>query len=108
MSVDCSVLWAVHKTALTTVLARSPRTIDALGPGKVAYQMTVSKSHDVTIDGDGLKELLRVVEATVESPLLYCFVVPEDVFGVWEKGVIIVPGGIDPSVARWYVIGIGH
>ena len=76
--------------------------------------MMVSKpeSHDaslsvpVNVDGPGLKDAIRLVEATPESPLSFCFVVPEDVFGVWENRVITVPGGVDPRLIRWYVVRI--
>jgi O-acetyl-ADP-ribose deacetylase (regulator of RNase III) len=49
-------------------------SINRFGPGKVAYQMTLASSHDIT--AKGLQDAVVAVGATKQDPLR-CQVVPE-------------------------------
>jgi hypothetical protein len=81
-------------------------TVDAIGPGKVAYHVTISASHGVNVDG--LKQAIDLVGATKEDPLRLCFLVPQSVFPAWLGRRDVIPNEHLPEgyrgKARAYVV----
>lgn len=55
-------------------------TFDAVGPGHIAYQCTVSNDHDVK--ESGARELMKLSGG---KPVEFCFLVPPDAFDAWKK-----------------------
>jgi hypothetical protein len=70
-------------------LSKTQATVDAIGPGKVAYQMTISGKH--TVNDDGLKHAIELVGATSDDPLRLFIVVPSKVFSTWLAKKDVVP-----------------
>jgi hypothetical protein len=83
-------------------------TVDAVGPGKIAYQVTSSPSHSVNVDG--LKKVIDLVGATKDDPLRLCYLVPENVFSTWAekaenaKDVIPSMNADDRKKVKVYVV----
>jgi hypothetical protein len=51
----------------------------------VIFQMTVSSSHDIKRAG-----LMRLLEYNTQGlPVMFCFVVPEDIFSKWKQAVVV-------------------
>ncbi len=84
----------------------SQPTVDAVGPGKCAYQMTLAADHSV--NRAGLQAAVRHLGATTEEPLRLCFVVPAKQLGLWEDKlpVVTLPASVPCSHVRAYVIGV--
>ena len=70
-------------------VSKNQETVDAIGPGKVAYQLTISASH--SFNEDGLQQAIELVGATKDDPLRLFIVVPLNVFSTWLKKKDIIP-----------------
>ena len=107
----CSLCWvlaaAEYATHVTSFLIRSQRTVNAVGPGKVAYQVTMAGTHDV--NDTGLQQVVEVLGASPKEPLRLCFLVPgppKDVYQEWQKKrFIVVPEALADRV-RVYAVFI--
>jgi len=83
-------------------LTKNVPTVDAIGPGKIAYQITLASSH--SINEEGLQKAVDVVGATAEEPLRLCVCVDQDAFPVWaKKARVELPGRLAECV-RVYVV----
>ena len=101
----CWVLAAAdYATQVTSFLIRNQRTVDAVGPGKVAYQVTMAGTHDV--NETGLHEVVEVLGASREEPLRLCFLVPQDAtYETWQKKkFIVVPEALADRVRAYAVL----
>ena len=100
----CWVLAAAdYATQVTSFLTRNQRTVDAVGPGKVAYQVTMAGTHDV--NEKGLHEVVEVLGASREEPLRLCFLVPQDAYETWQKKkFIVVPEALADRVRAYAVL----
>jgi hypothetical protein len=65
--------------------ARNHPAVDAVGPGRRVWQMTVSKDH--CINRAGLQQLVDASGATAGSKLDFYFVVPADMYTAWKGKV---------------------
>ena len=70
----------MYATHVTSFLVGNQRTVDAVGPGKVAYQMTMATTHDV--NEAGLEHAAELLGATPQEPLRLCIcvTVPKDAY----------------------------
>ena len=94
-----------YATNFVEFLNPSQETIDAVGPGKCAYQMTLASTHSVK-EG-GLLAAIRHLGATPLDPLRLCFVVPTKQFGSWKsKTSIPIPASVPLDTVRAYVVGV--
>jgi len=92
-----------YATQVTSFLIRNQRTVDAVGPGKVAYQVTMAGTHDV--NETGLHEVVEVLGASREEPLRLCFLVPQDAYETWQKKkFIVVPEALADRVRAYAVL----
>ena len=74
-----------------------------MGPGRVAYQVTVAGTHDV--NEAGLHEVAKFLGASPEEPLRLCFLVPQDTYEKWQKKrFIVVPEGLADRVRVYAVL----
>ena len=94
----------MYGTHFVEFLNPSQETIDAVGPGKCAYQMTLASAHSVK-EG-GLRAAIAHLDATARDPLRLCFVVPRNLFGSWQDNVIPIPTSVPLNTVRAYVIGV--
>ena len=69
---SCSSAFAWFRTHLVTFTDLKARTYDAVGPGRVAFQMMLLNKH--TMNMDGLRDIVKAVGATNNHPLRFCFV----------------------------------
>ncbi len=110
--------WVAHRFALVGgervclcmyahFFTRDEATLDGIGPGKIAYQVSMSGNHGVA--SVGLRAAIEAVNATVDDPLRFCFVVPHEVFASpWSRRTISLPSDARDVVDRveFYVINI--
>jgi hypothetical protein len=94
----------VYPTTFVEFLHPSQPTVDAVGPGKCAYQMTLADSHSVS--SAGLEAAVRHLGATMQEPLRLCIVVPTTRLSAWERRVVALPDSVPCALVRVYVIGI--
>jgi hypothetical protein len=81
---------------------KNVRTVDAVGPGKIAYQVTLANSHNV--NEDGLRAVVDLVGATVGDPLRLCFCVDSNAYDAWAgKPHIVLPGHLADRVLVYVV-----
>ena len=91
------------ETHLVTFTDLKARTADAVGPGRVAFQMTLSNRH--TINLDGLRDIVKAVGATEEHPLRLCFVTMKAQYEGWATATKNLPADLAAKV-RLYVLWV--
>ena len=91
------------ETHLVTFTDLKARTADAVGPGRVAFQMTLSNRH--TINLDGLRDIVKAVGATDEHPLRLCFVTMKAQYEGWATATKNLPADLAAKV-RLYVLWV--
>ena len=78
----------------------------AVGPGKVAYQVTMAGTQDVR--EAGLQQAVRLLGASPEDriPLRLCLLAPQDTYQTWKKKkrCIVVPEGLVDRVRVYAVL----
>jgi hypothetical protein len=77
----------------------------AVGPGKVAYQVTMAGTQDVR--EAGLQQAVRLLGASPEDriPLRLCLLAPQDTYQTWKKKrCIVVPEGLVDRVRVYAVM----
>jgi hypothetical protein len=94
----------VYPTTFLEFMIPSQPTVDAVVPGKCAYQMTLAADHSV--NRAGLEAAVHHLGATAEEPLRLCFVVPAKQLGLWEKKLVTLPDSVPCALVRAYVIGV--
>lgn len=94
----------VYATHFVEFLHPSQPTVDAVGPGKCAYQMTLAAKHSV--NEAGLEAAVRHLRATVQEPMRLCFVVPSKRLSDWSTKKVRLPDSVSGDLVRAYVIGI--
>ena len=70
-------------------LSKNEATVDAVGPGKAAYQMTTSDQHD--FKDVELEQAIELVGATKDDPLRLFIVGPSKVFSAWLRKKDVIP-----------------
>ena len=94
----------VYATHFVEFWHPSQPTVDAVGPGKCAYQMTLALDHSV--NEAGLEAAVRHLRASVQEPMRLCFVVPAKRLPHWSGKEITLPNSVLRALVRAYVIGI--
>ena len=105
----CDLLFCgppVYSTTFVEFLHPSQPTVDAVGPGKCAYQMTLAYRHSV--NREGLEAAVRHLGATAAEPLRLCFVVPAKQLSDWSAKKVTLPDSVSSDFVRAYVIGINE
>ena len=86
----------VYATHFVEFWHPSQPTVDAVGPGKCAYQMNEA----------GLEAAVRHLRASVQEPMRLCFVVPAKQVSAWQRNTMCLPDGVPRALVRAYVIGV--
>ncbi len=104
---------AVPDDKIVHFFARNEATLDAIGPGKIGYQVTMSKDHSVNVSG--LQAAIEAVGATPSDPLRFCFAVPDDseVFSSacqWARRKIVLPASASHlrDSVQFYAANVGR
>jgi hypothetical protein len=105
----CLCICAVPPNKIVHFFTCDEATLDGIGPAKIAYQVSMSGNHGVA--SVGLRAAMEAVNATVDDPLRFCFVVPHEVFASpcqWSRRTISFPSDARDVVDRveFYVVSI--
>ena len=80
---------AGYERSLVYFTSKTVPSVDAVGPGKIAYQITLAPNHDCK--AAGVQAVADAVGATPEDPLRLCICVPGHVFRAWIRRKTPVP-----------------
>jgi hypothetical protein len=97
------LLYAAPDTLVRFVTA-APQSIDGVGPGKVAYQVTTAQSYSV--ETRALRDAVQSVQATADEPLRFCFVVGDELMSSWAVSRPIPVADDIADKVKFYVVNV--
>ncbi len=86
-------------------LEGTQRAVHAVGPGKIAYEVTLGAPQSPhRVDADSLEKVVELVGATAEDPLRWCICVDRNSYDAWaEQEHVVVPSHL-AGLVRVYVV----